>query len=97
MDSKEQKKHCHPLPQKVKFEVPIILACYGMRRSEIGASQVEDVDGDVVHISRVMVQNVVGEWETDHVMKSVYRHSKMEKEELAKRDAAEKLRNVLFS
>lgn len=39
----------------------------------------------------------MGGWETDHVMKSVYRHSMMDKEERAKRDAAEKLQNVLFS
>ena len=31
----------------------------------------------------------MGGWETDHVMKSVYRHSMMEK---AKREAAERLR-----
>ena len=36
----------------------------------------------------------MGGWETDHVMKSVYRHSMMEKEEKAKRDAADKLRNA---
>ena len=35
----------------------------------------------------------MGGWETDHVMKSVYRHSMMEKEEKSKREAAEKLRN----
>jgi len=29
----------------------------------------------------------MGGWETDYVMKSVYRHSMMEKEEQAKRDA----------
>ena len=39
----------------------------------------------------------MGGWETDHVMKSVYRHSMMEKEEQAKRDAAERLGDVLFS
>ena len=39
----------------------------------------------------------MGGWETDHVMKSVYRHSMMEREEQAKREAAEKLRNVIFS
>lgn len=39
----------------------------------------------------------MGGWETDHVMKSVYRHSMMEKEEQAKREAAEKLRSTLFS
>ena len=39
----------------------------------------------------------MGGWESDHVMKTVYRHSMMDKEEQAKRDAAEKLRNSLFS
>lgn len=39
----------------------------------------------------------LGGWETDYVMKSVYRHSMMDKEERAKRDAAEKLRSTLFS
>lgn len=162
------------------FEVPITLACYGMRRSEICALKPDDIEGDVVHINKAMVQNEnrewvikttkttestrsiiipqelavliqdqgyvyqghpgnitkhlervedklgiprfplhklrhyfasqmsalgvpeadilkMGGWETDHVMKSVYRHSMMEKEEQAKRDAAEKLRKTLFS
>lgn len=162
-----------------KFEIPIILACYGMRRSEICALRAEDIEGDVVHINKAMVQgednewvikstkttsstrdivipaeiaeeirekgyvyrgnpcsitqflfatqdkiglprfsvhklrhyfaskmsamNVpeadimkLGGWETDHVMKSVYRHSMMEKEENAKREAASKLQNALF-
>lgn len=162
------------------YEVPITLACYGMRRSEICALQPEDVDGDVVRISKALVldekrewvikttkttestRSIVipeslagkiqaqgyvykghpgcitkhlervedrlgiprfplhklrhyfasemsalgvpeadilkmGGWETDHVMKSVYRHSMMEKEEKAKREAAEKLRNALFN
>ena len=39
----------------------------------------------------------MGGWETDHVMKSVYRHSMMDKQEQAKREAAEKLRSSLFS
>ncbi len=163
-----------------QFEIPITLACYGMRRSEICALAVEDVDGDVVHINKALVLNEdkqwvvkttkttestrdiiipaelaekireqghvykghpgsitkclerlerklgipkfplhklrhyfasemsalgvpeadilrMGGWETDHVMKSVYRHSMMDKQEQAKRDAAEKLRNALFS
>lgn len=166
--------------KNTQYEIPITLACYGMRRSEICALQPEDIDGDVVHISKAKVQNEnkewvtkitkttestrtiiipaelaekireqgyvykghpggitkhlektedrlemprfplhklrhyfasqmsalgvpeadilkMGGWETDHVMKSVYRHSMMEKEEKAKREAAEKLRNALFS
>lgn len=163
-----------------EYEVPIILACYGLRRSEICALTVDDIDGDVVKICKAKVlgedekwvikttkttsstreivipaeianqirergyvykghPNMItkyiektqdtlgiprfsihklrhyfaskmsalgvpeadimkmGGWETDHVMKSVYRHSMMEKEEKAKREAAEKLRNALFS
>lgn len=162
------------------FEIPITLACYGMRRSEICALRPEDVDGDVVHINKALVQNEKGEWvikstkttestrdiiiskelaekikkqgyiyngypegiakyltktekelgiphfslhklrhyfasemssigvpeadilrlggwETDYVMKSVYRHSMLDKEEKAKREAAEKFQNALFS
>ena len=163
-----------------KFEIPLTLACYGMRRSEICALQLEDVDGDIVRINKALVldenkkwvlkttkttestRNIIipmeladkiraqgyiykghpgsitkhlerierdldipqfplhklrhyfasqmsalgvpeadilrlGGWETDHVMKSVYRHSMIEKEEQAKRDAAEKLQRTLFS
>lgn len=39
----------------------------------------------------------MGGWETDHVMKSVYRHSMIEKEEKAKREVAEKFQKTIFS
>lgn len=163
-----------------QYEIPIILACYGLRRSEICALTLDDIDGDIVRINKAKVQNEkkewiikttkttastrevtipmdivdkirtqgyiykgypnsitcylnkmqdileiphfsihklrhyfasemsalgvpeadilkMGGWETDHVMKSVYRHSMMEKEENAKREATEKLRNVILS
>lgn len=38
----------------------------------------------------------MGGWETDHVMKSVYQHSMMQRDEDAKRKAAERLRDALF-
>ena len=162
-----------------QFEIPIILACYGMRRSEICALSLDDIDGDVVRISKARVLDEkmewvnkttktsastreiiipmeiadkirkngyvynghpnsittylykaeekldiphfslhklrhyfaskmsalnipeadiikMGGWETDHVMKAVYRHSMMEKEAQAKRDASEKLRSAIF-
>lgn len=163
-----------------EYEIPIILACYGMRRSEICALTPDDIEGDVVTIDKALVQDEnrnwhvkrtktvestrkiivpadvaekikkqgyvyngfpgkisdylsraqkkldiqhfsihklrhyfaskmsamnipeadilkMGGWESDHVMKSVYRHSMIEKEEQAKREAAEKMRNALFS
>ena len=178
--SREDVKKILEAVKGTQFEIPITLACYGMRRSEICALTVEDVEGDVVHINKALVLNEnkkwvikttkttestrdivipeeladkireqgyvykgapntindflirterdlgiphfslhklrhyfasemsalgvpeadilrMGGWETDHVMKSVYRHSMMEREEQAKREAAEKLRNVIFS
>ncbi len=166
--------------QGTEWEIPITLACYGMRRSEICALVPEDIDGDVVHINKALVQNErnewvvkttktvestrdiiipmeiadkirergyiyrgfpnsiakhlqsvedrlgiprfslhklrhyfasqmaalgvpdadilrLGGWRSDHVMKSVYRHSMMDKEEQAKREAAIKLQKALFS
>lgn len=163
-----------------EYEIPILLACYGLRRSEICALTLEDLDKDVISITKALVLNEnkewvikttkttastrkivipmeiadkirerayiykgypgeitkflsvtqkkldmphfsihklrhyfatkmsalnvpeadimrMGGWETDHVMKSVYRHSMMEKEEDAKREAAEKLRKALFN
>lgn len=163
-----------------EYEIPIVLACYGLRRSEICALKLDDIDGDIIHINKAMVPDEnrkwvikstkttsstrdiiipmeiadkirtrgyiykgypnsisnylkrteralglpqfsihklrhyfaskmsalnipeadimrMGGWETDHVMKSVYRHSMMDRQEQAKRDAAEKLRNSLFS
>lgn len=159
------------------YEIPIVLACYGLRRSEICALTLDDIQGDIVKITKAKVQNEkrewvtkttastreviipmeiadkirekgfiykgtpgritaylhssqdklgiprfsihklrhyfaskmsalnipdadimkMGGWETDYIMKSVYRHSTMDKEENAKREASEKLRNAIFS
>ncbi len=163
-----------------EYEIPIILACYGLRRSEICALTLDDLDGDILKISKAKVLdenknwvikttkttsstreivipseiaekikdqgyiyrgypnriteylkraekelgipnftihklrhyfaskmsslNVpeadilkMGGWETDHVMKSVYRHSMMDKNRDAKREASEKLRKVILN
>lgn len=163
-----------------QFEIPIILACYGMRRSEICALTLEDVKGDIVTIDKAMVQDEnknwiikstkttagtreiiipmeiadkirqqgyvykghpnsitcylfkiqdkleiphfsihklrhyfasemsslgipeadilrMGGWETDRVMKTIYRHSMIDKEADAKREASEKFSNAIFS
>ena len=163
-----------------EYEVPIILACYGMRRSEICALTPDDINGDVVSITKAKVQNEnlewvikntkttastreivipmeiadrirergyiykgypgeitkflaasqkklgiplfsihklrhyfaskmsamnvpeedimrFGGWETDYVMKGVYRHAMEDKNKNAQRAAANKLGNTLFS
>lgn len=163
-----------------EYEVPIILACYGLRRSEICALTLEDIDSDIVRINKAKVLNEdakwvnkttkttastreivipmeiadkirekgyvykgyptsitaylgrvedtlgiphfplhklrhyfaskmsamnvpeedimrFGGWETDYVMKGVYRHAMEDKGKKAQREAARKLGNALFS
>lgn len=45
-----------------KYEIAFRLACYGLRRSEICALTPADLDGDVLTISKAMVQNESYEW-----------------------------------
>lgn len=162
------------------LEIPVTLACYGLRRSEICALRPEDIDEDIVHINKALVLNeknewvikttkttestrdiiipidlankiqdmgyvckmypgkiseklqevekrlgikkfslhklrhyfasqmsemgipdadimMLGGWKSDYVMKNVYRHSMIDREEKSKREAAEKLSKTLFS
>lgn len=47
-----------------EYEIPLVLACYGLRRSEICALTPEDIDGDVVRICKAKVLNENEEWVT---------------------------------
>lgn len=178
--SDEDVKRILDYAKDTKYEIPLILACYGMRRSEICALTPADINGDVVTINKAKVQNEnlewiikttkttasnreiiipvkiadkireqgyvfngypgkitdfllsaqkklgiphfplhklrhyfaskmsamnvpdadimkFGGWETDYVMKGVYRHAMEDKNRKAQREAADKLGNVLFS
>ncbi len=178
--SQEDMKRILAAIKDTPYEIPIILACYGMRRSEICALTLDDINGDIVNINKALVMNEnkqwiikatkttestrkiiipmeladkirkqgyvykghpnqlikcldrvekelgiphfslhklrhyfasemsslgipeadilrLGGWGSDYVMKSVYRHSMMEKEEKAKREASEKFQASLFS
>lgn len=44
------------------FEVAILLACYGLRRSEILALTLDDLDGNILTINKAKVQDDKGEW-----------------------------------
>ena len=51
--------------RNTEFEVPIMLAAYGgLRRGEICALRMSDIDGDFVHVSRAVVRDPSGEWVT---------------------------------
>ena len=47
-----------------EYEIPIILACHGLRRSEICALTAEDIDGDAIKIDKAMVENEDLNWIT---------------------------------
>ena len=44
------------------YEIPLILACYGLRRSEICALTLEDINDDVVSITKAKVQDEDKKW-----------------------------------
>ena len=46
-----------------KYEVAILLAAYGLRRSEIVALEVSDVCDGIVTVNKAKVQDVNGEWQ----------------------------------
>lgn len=45
-----------------RYYIPIVLACYGMRRGEICALLPEDINNNVAHIDKAKVFNVDKEW-----------------------------------
>lgn len=45
-----------------EFEIPFVLGCYGMRRSEICALTIDDIDGTTVHINKALVQDESNNW-----------------------------------
>lgn len=162
------------------FEVPILLGCYGLRRSEICALTLDDLEENTIHINKAMVMDkdknwvikstkttastrdviippnladkireqgfvyrghpnsisdhlrrlelnnglehftlhklrhyfaskmsslnipeadiiAMGGWETDHVMKTIYRHSLAEDKKKSQQVASEKLGEIIFS
>jgi len=51
--------------RNTELEVPILLAAYGgLRRGEICALRMSDIDGDFVHVSRAVVRDPSGTWVT---------------------------------
>ena len=51
--------------RNTELEIPIMLAAYGgLRRGEICALRMSDVDGDFVHVSKAVVRDQSGAWVT---------------------------------
>ena len=45
-----------------EYEIPLVLACYGLRRSEICALTLKDLDGDTIRINKAKVLDEDGSW-----------------------------------
>lgn len=52
------------------YEIPIMLACFGMRRSEICALTLDDIKGNQVTINKVLVLNDKKEWVVKNTTKT---------------------------
>lgn len=48
--------------ENTQFEIPVLLACYGLRRSEICALTLDDLDGNTFTINKAMVMDSEKEW-----------------------------------
>lgn len=60
--SDEEVKKILECSKDTEYEIPIILACYGLRRSEICALTLDDLDGDVIRINKAKVMNEDARW-----------------------------------
>ena len=45
-----------------EYEIPLILATFGLRRSEVCALSIDDLNGNALTINKALVQNVDKEW-----------------------------------
>ena len=51
--------------QDTEFYIPVVLASFGMRRGEICALTVDDIENDIVHINKSLSLNEKREWVID--------------------------------
>lgn len=62
--SSEDVKQILAAVKDTPYEIVIVLACYGMRRSEICALTPDDIDGDIVQINKALVPDEKQRWTT---------------------------------
>lgn len=69
--SNEDVQNILNLAKGTKFEVALLLATYGLRRGEICALKVDDLDdNNLLHITKDLVQNKEGAWEVKRCPKT---------------------------
>ena len=62
MPSDDEVKRILSMSKDTPYEVPLRLACYGLRRSEICALTMDDLDGNLLSISKAKVLGDNQEW-----------------------------------
>lgn len=58
----EDVKKILTISKGTEYEIPLVLMCYGMRRSEVCAITADDVEDDVLHITKAKVFNADKQW-----------------------------------
>lgn len=61
-DEEVQKLLEYMKTERPRYYVLMVLACYGLRRSEIMAITADDLDGNILHVTKAKVQNENREW-----------------------------------
>ena len=61
-DEEVQKLLEYMKTERPRYYVLMVLACYGLRRSEIMAITSEDLNGNILHVTKAKVQNENREW-----------------------------------
>lgn len=59
----EEVKNILEVSKDTMFYVPLVLACYSLRRSEICALKYpDDLEGNIVHVNKALVEDKNGDW-----------------------------------
>ena len=89
--SDEDIKRILECARDTEYELPIMLACYGLRRSEICALTLDDLEGDVIRINKAKVLDENVKWveKTTKTMSST-------REIVVPKEIAEKIREKSY-
>ena len=68
--TEEDIKALFTVAKGTKYEIPLALAAMGLRRSEIAALTIDDLDGNILHINKAMIPNKDGEYIVRHQTKT---------------------------
>ena len=68
--SEEEVKKILEASKGTKYHIPFQLGVLGMRRSEVAAATIDDLDGNYLSINKVMIPNKENKWVIKHITKT---------------------------